>query len=170
MLLRCLSVAANAGFSVAGLVLYVAALVFTVAGTVCTITTRCFMCPHCVLCCRNGVFCCCNPEGTHEGSDVTSRCFVLPDLLAVSTCGPTGGERKLQGRKVIEVTSPHKLSSPLVLLISACILIFHLIVTYLTSFHFILSRHISSCRTFCFFILFCYYLPSADIFFVSHPI
>ena len=26
--------------------------------------------------------------GTHEGSEVTSRCFVLPDLLAVSTRVP----------------------------------------------------------------------------------
>ena len=28
------------------------------------------------------------PAGTHEGSDVTSRCFVLPDFLAVSTRVP----------------------------------------------------------------------------------
>ena len=46
------SVAANAEFSVARLVFYVAALVFTVAGTVCSVATRCFMCPHGVLCCR----------------------------------------------------------------------------------------------------------------------
>ena len=49
------------------------------------------------------------------------------------TCGPTGGERKLEGRKVIGVTMPRELSSPLVLLISACIIIFHLIVSFLTS-------------------------------------
>ena len=86
-------------------------------------------------------------------------------LVSYTTCGPTGGERKLEGRTAIGVTSPRELSSPLVLLISACIIIFHLIVSYLTSSHLILSHHISSCRTFCFVILFCYYLLSADIFY-----
>ena len=59
--------------------------------------------------CRNGVYCCylvvlfvskmfcvaemvfCvaeTPAGTHGGTDVTSRCFVLPDFLAVSTRVP----------------------------------------------------------------------------------
>ena len=61
-----------------------------------------------------------------------------------STCGPTGGERKLEGRKVIGVTSPRELSSPLVFLISACIIIFHLIVSYLTSSHLISSYLIIS--------------------------
>ena len=88
VLLWCLSVAANAGFSVAGLVFYVAALVFTAAGTVCIVATWCFMCPHGVLCCRNGVSVAETPAGTHKGSDVKSRCFVLPDFLAVSTRMP----------------------------------------------------------------------------------
>ena len=74
--------------SVAGLVFYVAALVFTVAGTVCIVATWCFMCPHGVFCCQNGVFVAETPTGTHEGSDVTSRCFVLPAFLAVSTRVP----------------------------------------------------------------------------------
>ena len=55
------------------------------------------------------------------------------------TCGPTGGERKLEGRKVIEVTSPHELSSPL--FFSGCIVVLHLILSYL-----ILSYHISFYR------------------------
>ena len=79
---------------------------------------------------------------------------------------PYGGERKLEGRKVIGigVTSLHELSSPLVLLISACIIILNLILSHLISSHLLtLSYHISSYRTFSFFILFCYYLISADI-------
>ena len=63
--------------------------------------------------------------------------------MIILTCGPTGGERKLEGRKVIGVTSPHELSSPLVLLISACIIIGHLIVSFLTSSHVILTHLIS---------------------------
>ena len=59
------------------------------------------------------------------------------------TCGPTGGERKLEGRKAIGVTSPHKLSSSLVF-ISACIIIFHLILSYLISSQLILSYLILS--------------------------
>ena len=62
------------------------------------------------------------------------------ELHGVETCGPTGGERKLEGRKVTGVTSPHELSSPLVLLISACIIIGHLIVSFLTSSHLISSQ------------------------------
>ena len=91
VLLWCLRVAANAVLSVAGLVFYVAALVLTVAGTACIVATWCFMCPHGVLCCRNPKWCffaAATPAGTHEGSDVTSRCFVLPDFLAVSTRVP----------------------------------------------------------------------------------
>ena len=58
-----------------------------------------------------------------------------------NTCGPTGGERKLEGRKVIGVTSPHELSSPLVLLMSACIIIGNLIRSFLTSSH-LISFHL----------------------------
>ena len=85
-------------------------------------------------------------------SQPATQAVFLPKRLHVpavrpqkkQTCGPTGGERKLEGRKVIGVTSPRELSSPLVLLISACIIIFHLIVPFLTSSHLISSHLISS--------------------------
>ena len=82
------SVAANAGFSLAGLVFYVAALVFL-------LPERCVLLLLGVLCVRTVSYVAemvflvaATPAGTHEGSDVTSRCFVLPDFLAVSTRVP----------------------------------------------------------------------------------